>query len=77
MASGPDFREFVIFYHEIGDEAFRPLNKKGDFLPQRDPLTDAYRPGGRALNYRSEPFGIDQDAPAARVFRLRRRIAGL
>ncbi|MBS0177645.1 MAG: hypothetical protein JSR20_02650 [Nitrospira sp.] len=58
--SGPDFREFVLFYHEIGDEAFRPLNKKGDFLPQRDPLTDAYRPGGRALNYRSEPFGIDQ-----------------
>ena len=31
--SGPDFREFVLFYHEIGDEAFRPLNKKGDFLP--------------------------------------------
>ncbi|MFN3681221.1 MAG: multicopper oxidase domain-containing protein, partial [Nitrospira sp.] len=58
--SGPDFREYVLFYHEIGDEAFRPLNKKGDFLPQRDPLTDAYRPGGRALNYRSEPFGIDQ-----------------
>ncbi len=58
--SGPDFREYVIFYHEIGDEAFRPVNKKGDFLPQRDPLTDAYRPGGRALNYRSEPFGIDQ-----------------
>ncbi len=58
--SGPDFREHVIFYHEIGDEAFRPVNKKGDFLPQRDPLTDAYRPGGRALNYRSEPFGIDE-----------------
>ena len=58
--TGPDFREFVIFYHEIGDEAFRPLNKKGDFLPQRDPLTDAYRPGGRALNYRSEPFGIGE-----------------
>ncbi|TKB34304.1 MAG: hypothetical protein E8D51_03700 [Nitrospira sp.] len=58
--SGPDFREFVLFYHEIGDEAFRPLNKKGDFLPQRDPLTDAYRPGGRAINYRSEPFGIDE-----------------
>ena len=58
--SGPDFREHVIFYHEIGDEAFRPLNKTGDFLPQRDPLTDAYRPGGRALNYRSEPFGIDE-----------------
>ena len=58
--SGHDFREFVIFYHEVGDEAFRPVNKKGDFLPQRDPLTDAYRPGGRALNYRSEPFGIDE-----------------
>ena len=57
--TGPDFREFVLIYHEIGDEAFRPLNKKGDFLPQRDPLTDTYRPGGRAINYRSEPFGIN------------------
>ncbi|MEP6601152.1 MAG: multicopper oxidase domain-containing protein, partial [Nitrospirota bacterium] len=38
--AGPDFREFVIIYHEVGDEAFRPVNKKGDFLPQRDPLTD-------------------------------------
>ena len=58
--TGPDFREFVIIYHEVGDEAFRPVNKKGEFLPQRDPLTDTYRPGGRALNYRSEPFGINQ-----------------
>ena len=57
--TGPDFREFVLYYHEVGDEAFRPLNKKDDFLPQRDPLTDAYRPGGRAINYRSEPFGIN------------------
>ncbi|WP_447973410.1 multicopper oxidase domain-containing protein [Nitrospira sp. Kam-Ns4a] len=57
--AGPDFREFVLIYHEVGDEAFRPVNKKGDFLPQRDPLTDAYRPGGRAINYRSEPFGIN------------------
>ena len=57
--AGPDFREFVIIYHEVGDEAFRPLNKKGDFIPQRDPLTDVYRPVGRALNYRSEPFGVD------------------
>lgn len=56
---GPDFREFVIIYHEVGDEAFRPVNKHGDFLPQRDPLTDTYRPGARALNYRSEPFGIN------------------
>lgn len=57
--SGPDFREFVVIYHEVGDEAFRPVNKKGDFLPQRDPLTDVYRPGSRALNYRSEPFGLN------------------
>lgn len=57
--TGPDFREFVIMYHEVGDEAFRPLNKKGDFIPQRDPLTDVYRPVARALNYRSEPFGLD------------------
>lgn len=57
--SGPDFREYVLIYHEVGDEAFRPVNKKGDFLPQRDPLTDVYRPGARAINYRSEPFGIN------------------
>jgi len=57
--AGPDFREFVLIYHEVGDEAFRPVNKHGDFLPQRDPLTDTYRPGARALNYRSEPFGIN------------------
>ena len=57
--AGPDFREFVLIYHEVGDEAFRPVNKHGDFLPQRDPLTDAYRPGARAINYRSEPFGIN------------------
>src|SRR5579884_539001 len=57
--TGPDFREFVIIYHEVGDEAFRPVNKKGDFIPQRDPLTDVYRPVARALNYRSEPFGVD------------------
>lgn len=57
--SGHDFREYIIFYHEVGDEAFRPINKKGDFLPQRDPLTDAYRPGARAINYRSEPFGTN------------------
>jgi hypothetical protein len=43
--NGPDFREFVTIYHEVGDEAFRPVNRHGDFLPQRDPLTDVYRPG--------------------------------
>ncbi|MCE7977754.1 MAG: hypothetical protein DYH03_11545 [Nitrospira sp. NTP1] len=55
--SGADFREFAIFYHEAGDEAFRLLNKKGEMLPQRDPHTDSYRPGARLLNYRSEPHG--------------------
>ncbi|KMP10868.1 hypothetical protein UZ36_06240, partial [Candidatus Nitromaritima sp. SCGC AAA799-C22] len=48
-----DFREFVLFYHEVGDESFRPLNRFGEMIPQRDPLTDAYRPSARAMNYRS------------------------
>ena len=55
--NGNDFREFAIFYHEIGDEVFRILNRKGEMLPQRDAVTDAYRPGGRGLNLRSEPHG--------------------
>ncbi len=54
---GPDFREFAVWYHEIGDEVFRILDKKGEMLGQRDPVTDAYRPGGRGLNLRSEPHG--------------------
>jgi len=54
----PDFREFVLIYHEVGDEAFRPVDRNGEMIPQRDPLSDAYRPASRALNYRSEPFGI-------------------
>jgi FtsP/CotA-like multicopper oxidase with cupredoxin domain len=57
-SGSPDFREFAIFYHEIGDEVFR-INKKkdGELLDQRDALTDTYRPGGRGLNLRSEPHG--------------------
>src|SRR5581483_8026827 len=55
--NGPDFREFAIWYHEIGDEVFRILDRKGEMLPQRDQVTDAYRPGGRGLNLRSEPHG--------------------
>ena len=64
MANGSDFREFVIFYHEAGDETFRLLNRKGDMLPQRDPHTDTYRPAARLLNYRSEPHGtrLEQQA---------------
>ena len=53
---GSAFREFVIFYHEIGNERYRHLDKMGQAVPQVDPFTTAYRPGTRALNYRSEPF---------------------
>ena len=63
-----DFREFVLFYHEIGDESFRPLNRFGEMIPQRDPLTDAYRPSARAMNYRSEPFGINNLAQQDKRF---------
>ncbi|HTP42693.1 MAG TPA: multicopper oxidase domain-containing protein [Nitrospiria bacterium] len=64
----PDFREFVLFYHEIGDESFRPLNRHGEMIPQRDPNTDAYRPSARALNYRSEPFGVNNLALQEKYF---------
>jgi len=63
-----DFREFAIFYHEVGDESFRPLNRHGEMIPQRDPQTDAYRPSARALNYRSEPFGINNLAVQEKMF---------
>lgn len=57
VANGSDFREFVIIYHEAGDETFRLLDRKGDMLPQRDAHTDTYRPSARLLNFRSEPHG--------------------
>ncbi len=63
-----DFREFVLFYHEVGDESFRPLNRHGEMIPQRDPQTDAYRPSARAMNYRSEPFGINNLAVQEKHF---------
>ncbi|MBI3598436.1 MAG: multicopper oxidase domain-containing protein, partial [Nitrospirae bacterium] len=63
-----DFREFVIIYHEIGDESFRPLNRSGEFIPQRDPNTDSYRPAARAINYRSEPFGVNNLALQEKYF---------
>jgi len=64
VAQGADFREFVVIYHEAGDETFRLLNRKGDMLPQRDAHTDTYRPAARLLNYRSEPHGtrLEQQA---------------
>jgi hypothetical protein len=63
-----DFREFALFYHEVGDESFRPLNRFGEMIPQRDPQTDAYRPSARAMNYRSEPFGINNLAVQEKKF---------
>ncbi|MDP6063664.1 MAG: multicopper oxidase domain-containing protein [SAR202 cluster bacterium] len=53
---GSDFREFAIYYHEIGSERYRHRDKSGELVTFVDPFTGAYKPGGRALNYRSEPF---------------------
>lgn len=53
---GSHFREFVILYHEVGNERYRLLDRDGAPVTQVDPFTSAYRPGARAINYRSEPF---------------------
>jgi hypothetical protein len=53
---GPAFREFVLYYHEVGKERYRHLDRQGSPVVQVDPYTSAYRPGDRAMNYRSEPF---------------------
>jgi hypothetical protein len=53
---GPAFREFAFYYHEIGNERYRHLDRNSRLVVQVDPFTSAYRPGDRALNYRSEPF---------------------
>jgi len=66
--NAPDFREFILIYHEIGDESFRPLNRNGEMIPQRDPNTDTYRPSARAINYRSEPFGVNNLALQEKYF---------
>jgi len=61
---GKSFREFVLMYHEIGDEAFTDIQDKDDKkLPLVDELAGVYRPAARAINYRSEPFRnrIEQD----------------
>ncbi|MEP7200799.1 MAG: multicopper oxidase domain-containing protein, partial [Chloroflexota bacterium] len=50
------FREFAIFYHEIGNERYAHLDKNGRLVTLVDPYMDAYKPGSRAINYRSEPF---------------------
>lgn len=53
---GSDFREFVLVYHEIGNERYRHMDRDGRLVELVDPFTRAYKPGGRAINYRSEPF---------------------
>jgi FtsP/CotA-like multicopper oxidase with cupredoxin domain len=53
---GGSFREFVVYYHEVGAESYQVTRRDGSFAPLVDPFTTAYRPNGRALNYRSEPF---------------------
>ncbi|HHY57224.1 MAG TPA: multicopper oxidase domain-containing protein [Chloroflexi bacterium] len=55
--NGPDFREFAILFHEIGDEKTELFDASGAKLPVLDAkISGAYRPGSRAINYRSEPF---------------------
>ncbi|MEA2226738.1 MAG: hypothetical protein QOF04_368, partial [Solirubrobacteraceae bacterium] len=50
------FREYNLIHHEIGTEGEDVLRADGTKLPRVDPHTEAYRPGTRAMNYRSEPF---------------------
>jgi hypothetical protein len=55
--SGVSFREFVLLYHEIGDENFSEIrDAEGNTLPVFEELSNNYRPAARAINYRSEPF---------------------
>jgi len=54
--SGVDFREVVIMMHEVGDESYNVFDINGEELPEIDDISGSYRPGSRAINYRSEPF---------------------
>ncbi len=51
-----DFREFAMYYHEIGNAKFSAVDKDGVPNPNIDPITNSYKPNGRAINYRSESF---------------------
>ncbi|WP_435196565.1 multicopper oxidase domain-containing protein [Natronomonas sp. EA1] len=53
---GLAYREYVILYHEVGNETYQVREADGGKIPLIDPHTDAYRPCGFALNYRSECF---------------------
>jgi FtsP/CotA-like multicopper oxidase with cupredoxin domain len=50
------FREAALLHHEIGNDNESLTDKNGALLPIIDDTTGSYRPGGFALNYRSEPF---------------------
>lgn len=50
------FREAALLHHEIGNDNETLTDKQGRDVPQLDDTTGSYRPGGFALNYRSEPF---------------------
>ena len=64
--SGKAFRESNLLHHEIGNEKYLIPTTSADVpnvpgqlvktLPVKDPVTTSYRPGSRAINYRSEPF---------------------
>jgi FtsP/CotA-like multicopper oxidase with cupredoxin domain len=53
---GSDFREYAMFYHEIGNERFALLDADDVPNPSIDPIVHSYKPNGRAINYRSESF---------------------
>ena len=56
-SSQPNFREFALIFHEVGDEGYRQIvESDGTPLPVVDPFTEAYRPCSKAINYRSECF---------------------
>jgi FtsP/CotA-like multicopper oxidase with cupredoxin domain len=50
------FREGALLHHEIGNDNELLKDKNGADIPLVDNTTGSYRPGGFALNYRSEPF---------------------
>ncbi len=64
--NGKAFRESNLLHHEIGNEKYKIPTTSVDVatepgqttktLPVKDPVTTSYRPGSRAMNYRSEPF---------------------
>jgi manganese oxidase len=50
------FREGALLHHEIGNDNEILKDKNGGNIPLVDNTTGSYRPGGFAMNYRSEPF---------------------